>query len=97
VLRFEWDALRIGNPVLVHDGDAMALRTGEVTMVQSRPSRNDANVVSIRLDAGDEPSRVVAPTFSTVHLSPLERSERCWRCVALEHVASVVSRGARAR
>jgi hypothetical protein len=79
VLRFEWDALRIGNPVLVHDGDAMALRTGEVTMVQSRPSRNDANVVSIRLDAGDEPSRVVAPTFSTVRALLALRGARARR------------------
>lgn len=80
MLKFQWNALRGGDDVLVHDGADMALRSGRVTMLQTRRSRHEANAVSIRLDAGTEPSRVVSPTFPAVHLAPLDASEPCWRC-----------------
>ena len=80
MLKFQWNALHRGDAVIVHDGPTMALHDGTVTMIQARRSRRDANVVSIRLTAGAERSRVVSPTYLAVHLAPLDPSEPCWRC-----------------
>lgn len=81
MIRLQWNALRIGHEVLVHD-DAVAgapLVGGHVTMIQTRPG---ANEVAIRLTPVDGASTVVNPARLTVHLVPLDDADDCWRCLA---------------
>ncbi len=77
--RLEWDALRIGDHVLVHDetGASTPLAPGRVTQVQ--PGQR-ANVVAIRIKAPGEQARIVQPRRLMVHLDSGEVVERCWRC-----------------
>jgi len=79
VLRLEWNALRVGDRVLVHD-DACAVFTvwdGEVTLVQTRAPTNE---VAVRGAGAASPHAVVRPRRSAVHLATLDPNERCWRC-----------------
>ena len=82
MLRFDWNALRPGDHVLVHDdGDiTLALHDGVVAMIDPGPESND---VGIRLDAaGGEPT-IVHPRRRAVHPAPIDRREPCWRCDAI--------------
>ena len=79
--RFEWDALRVSDPVEVHDPAFPVLpsRPGTVVRVTVRVHR--PNEVAIRFDGPD--SRVVVPLATTVHRhDPAEGA--CWRCEELE-------------
>ena len=80
MLRLQWNALRVGDRVLVHDiGDSgLALTAGVVTVVQPGRGSND---VAIRL-AGDRHTagRVVSPQRLAVHQDPQGLDESCWRC-----------------
>ena len=77
MLQFEWDGLRRGDTVFVHDAaDAdLGLRAGIVTVVDARPSGHD---VGIRL-TDDPPGPVVRPGRFAVHLAAGEDHD-CWRC-----------------
>ena len=77
--RLEWNALCIGDHVLVHDetGASRPLAPGRVTQVQ-RGQR--ANVVAIRIKVPGEQARIVQPRRLMVHLDSGEAIERCWRC-----------------
>ena len=77
MLAFQWNALRRGDRVLVHDvADAdLALRAGVVTLVDVRPSGHD---VGIRLTSGA--SDVVRPGRFAVHFDPVGAGDDCWRC-----------------
>lgn len=79
VNRLEWNALCIGDHVLVHDeaGASGPLAPGRVTQVQ--PGQR-ANVVAIRIKAPGEQARIVQPRRLMVHLDSGEVGERCWRC-----------------
>jgi hypothetical protein len=79
MLRFQWNALRVGSKVLMHDPrDAgMRLLDGVVTMVESA---GGSNGVAIRVSPNGEPSEVLRPRRLTVHLDPRDLSEPCWRC-----------------
>jgi hypothetical protein len=79
VNRLEWNALCIGDHVLVHDetGASRPLAPGRVTQVQ-RGQR--ANVVAIRIKVPGEQARIVQPRRLMVHLDSGEAIERCWRC-----------------
>ena len=79
MLQFQWNALRRGDHVLVHDvGDAgLALTAGVVTLVDVHPSGHD---VSVRLMAGTPTTRVVQPGRFAVHLDPVDADDDCWRC-----------------
>jgi hypothetical protein len=85
VLRFQWNALRVGDPVEVHDPDdpGMALVPGVVALVQTSPGSND---LGIRVTGGRGGRRVVRPARLAVHLSPADASEDCWRCARLAAV-----------
>jgi len=79
---FEWDALRVGDPVLVHDDlstiEDFPLFGGTVATVDglSRP-----HGVSIRLTAATSPARsIVRPLPMQVHPDPRDPAEPCWRC-----------------
>ena len=78
MLKFQWDGLRRGDTVLVHDAhDAdLALRAGVVTRVDVRPSGHD---VGIRLTTGTATGPVVRPGRFAVHLMAVDDDD-CWRC-----------------
>lgn len=73
---FEWNALRVGDRVLVHvkEGDAFPLAGGTVAAVDVR--RGD-NGVGVRLVA-DGP--VTRPARLATHLEPFRDDADCWRC-----------------
>ena len=78
MLTFQWDALRRGDTVFVHDAsDAeLGLRAGVVTLVDVRPSGHD---VGIRLTTGSPTASVVRPGRFAVHLAAVDDDD-CWRC-----------------
>jgi len=81
MLRFDWNALRPGDHVLVHDdGDiTLALHDGVVAMIDDGPESND---VGIRLDAPSGESMIVHPRRRAVHPAVIDHREPCWRCDA---------------
>jgi hypothetical protein len=80
MLRLQWNALRVGDHVLVHDVDdaSLALTAGVVTLVLPGRGSND---VTIRL-AGNRHTRgrIVSPQRLAVHMDPQGLDEGCWRC-----------------
>ena len=77
MLKFQWDALRRGDTVFVHDAsDAfLGVRAGVVTLVDVIPSGHD---VGIRLTTGTRDGSVVRPGRFAVHLASVD--DDCWRC-----------------
>jgi len=73
MLKFQWDALRRGDTVFVHDAsDAdLGLRAGIVTLIDVHRS------VGIRFTTRTGP--VVRPGRFAVHLAAGEDDD-CWRC-----------------
>lgn len=81
MLVFQWNALKPGDRVAVHDDAApdLALREGTVAFVRTRPGA--PNEIAIR---GSAPTGgVVRPRRQAVHMLPLDRRFECWRCDAL--------------
>ena len=78
MLTSEWDALRRGDTVFVHDAsDAdLGLRAGVVSLVDVRPSGHD---VGIRLTTGTPNGSVVRHGRFAVHLAAADDHD-CWRC-----------------
>jgi hypothetical protein len=86
MLRFEWNALRVGDAVVVHDARGRdPARSGIVVMVDTKRGRRLANGVGISLGEGDG-YRVVWPSFLAVHCDPVGSIDDCWRCAALAKV-----------
>jgi hypothetical protein len=77
----QWNSLRVGNEVLVHDPRTteMALLAGVVAMVQPLNGSND---IGIRVVDG-EGTVMLRPARLATHLAPLDATEQCWRCDAL--------------
>jgi hypothetical protein len=77
MLAFQWDALKVGDHVLVHeDADPrFGLRDGTVAMVDTRPG--GGHDVGIRITSGV--THIERPRRSAVHLVPLDTAS-CWRC-----------------
>ena len=82
MLRFEWNALRTGDHVLVHDpgSDEMALTSGVVAVVDAH---RGANGVGIRIASHAGGDAVVWPSHLTVHPDPRRTDDGCWRCQEL--------------
>jgi len=82
MLRFQWNALRPGQRVNVHDpaDHEMALIPGVVVMTESHFGRRGTNGVAIRVTGADGTTRVVRPSHLAVHLDPIDPGEPCWRC-----------------
>jgi hypothetical protein len=90
MLKFEWNALRVGHLVVVHDqmGAEFPLVPGTVAMLQTKRGKGSANGVGIRVAADGGGSRMVWPSYLAVHHDPPDPSEDCWRCAALAETAS---------
>ena len=82
MLRLEWNALQVGDKVLVHDDADISLRLqpGTVAMVQTAPGSND---LGVRVTGLSGRVSVVRPTRLSVHLDPRDATEECWRCDAM--------------
>jgi hypothetical protein len=82
MLMFQWNALRVGDRVMVHD-DASAwspLLEGVVVMVKSKAASND---IGVRVARSGSEHPVLRPPRLGVHLTPLDPADDCWRCDAL--------------
>lgn len=95
MVRLEWNALRMGDRVLVHDlNDAqMRLVSGVVALVDSARGSND---IGVRISSNSGPSRVARPTRLSVHADPRDVAEACWRCDAIAAATPVAVAGSRA-
>jgi hypothetical protein len=80
MLKFQWNALRRGDHVLVHDVDdpKLALRAGVVTLIEPQRSGQD---VAIRYTTGTRTPRPVRPGRFAVHFDPIDEGDGCWRCI----------------
>ena len=80
MLKFEWNALREGGDVLLHDpaSPQFALGRGVVALTEAR---HGAQGVGIRMTG--ERSGVVWPSRMVVHLNRRDDLEPCWRCESL--------------
>jgi hypothetical protein len=89
MLRFDWNALRVGDRVVAHDPlDAeFPLMAGTVAMLDTKRSARGANGVGVRVatDGGD---RVIWPSLLAAHHDPPDPTEDCWRCAALAATAA---------
>jgi hypothetical protein len=87
MLKFEWNALRFGDAVLVHDARGRdPVASGSVVTVDTSRTRHGANGVGIRVGS---PGRheVLWPSFLAVHRDPFDPIDGCWRCAALAAAA----------
>ena len=77
MLPFQWNALRTGDRVLVHDDQALdaPAQDGAVSIVQAH--RGSDNDIAIRIDAT---GTLVRPRRHAVHQLPLDLRVSCWRC-----------------
>jgi hypothetical protein len=84
--RFEWNALRVGHPVLVHDPGtaAMGLVSG---VVAEFDIRKGSNSVGIRIAATEGGKVIICPPRQAVHLPAHDPTQPCWRCQALRDAA----------
>jgi hypothetical protein len=82
MLRFQWDSLRRGDHILVHDPGCadLGLRPAVVELVDSTGPRRD---VAVRYSDGLDAGRVVRPGRFASHHDPLADADlaACWRCV----------------
>jgi len=80
MLRFQWNALRRGDQVLVHDGAStdLRLRPAIVALVDTAGPRVD---VGMRYSDGPDAGRVVRPGRFATHRDPLTDAADCWRCI----------------
>ena len=81
MFEFQWNALRVGDRVAVHDDleAGLDLREGVVHIVETRS--HAVNDVAIRLDNGH--TAIQHPRRHAVHLLPLNGRPPCWRCEAI--------------
>jgi hypothetical protein len=89
MLRLEWNALRVGDAVLVHDPSdtEFPLLAGTVVMLTTKRSKRDVNGVGVRVNTGGD-RRVVWPSYLAAHHDPTDPAEDCWRCAALADTAA---------
>ena len=81
MLRFDWNSLRTGDTVVVHDprDKDLVLVGGAVSAVEFRTGKTGLNGVGIRVGTGDA-ARVVWPSYLAVHRDGNDRPAPCWRC-----------------
>lgn len=88
MLRLQWNALRSGDRVLVHDDLTVGLELSEglVTFVATRSQK--ANDIAFRLLTS---GKVVRPRRHAVHVVPLDPRAPCWRCDARDNQVDAVA------
>jgi hypothetical protein len=96
---FQWNALRRGHRVTVHDpaSPAMSLLAGTVAIVDVVPGRGRSNRVGVRVAGPDGTTRVIRPSPFTAHLDPDDSSEPCWRCEEIGRTATPTRQCGRCR
>ena len=84
MLTFEWDALRNGDLVLVHDDEDVGgpLLTGVVSIVDRGRRGRGGSDIGVRTTERDGTTRVRRPARLATHLQADGRDARCWRCAA---------------
>jgi hypothetical protein len=77
MLVLEWNALREGDHVLVHDDTSRGFTLHEAVVVVAGRGRNGIAVRTIGpgVDGG-----LMRPRRLAVHLMPVTPTEPCWRC-----------------
>ncbi len=80
MMRLEWNALRVGDRVLVHDAvdPERHLLPGTVAVVET--TAGASNDVGVRVAYDAARTRVLRPKRLAVHLDPRDSTEDCWRC-----------------
>lgn len=79
MLKFQWNALRRGDHVLIHDANdaRLGLRAGVVIIVDSHRGGHD---VGVRFTTGTPTAHTVRPGRFAVHFDPIDDDDDCWRC-----------------
>lgn len=86
--RFDWDGLRPGDRVAVHDPAAVSeSRPGVVVFVTVRP--RVPNEVGIRVGTGESVVLTWGP-MAAIHHDALQPDETCWRCQEAAKAAPTV-------
>jgi hypothetical protein len=90
MLKFEWNALRVGDRVVVHDPSStdFPLLAGTVVMIETKRSKRGANGVGIRVAADGGGHRLLWPSYLAAHHDPPDPTEDCWRCAAIADTAA---------
>jgi hypothetical protein len=86
MLKFEWNGLRVGDRVVVHDppfGTEFTLLAGAVAVIEKKESKRGADVVAVRVSTDGGGDRVIWPSYLAVHHDPPDPAEDCWRCAAI--------------
>jgi hypothetical protein len=93
MILLQWNALRPGHHVLVHDDDdpEMPLLPGVIATIQTAPSSND---IGIRIFLPTGRRAIRRPRRLAVHLPQLDPTESCWRC-AITNASELNERHAR--
>ena len=78
MLVFQWNALRVGDRVAVHDDLAPDFELSEGVVRSVRTWEGAANEVGIRLEG--QTSGMLRPRRHAVHLLPIDERFPCWRC-----------------
>lgn len=93
MLRLEWNSLRTGDRVLVHDADDPHLRllAGVVTEVQETPGANEVSI-KVSTPVG---VRLVKPQRLSVHPDPVDFDGQCWRCAGPQSAPPPATRSRR--
>jgi hypothetical protein len=82
MVKLEWNALRVGDKVLVHHPTdvEMPLLPGTVAIVETA---HGANSIGVRVGPDSDHTSVLRPARLAVHADPAESTEECWRCDAI--------------
>ena len=78
MLRFQWDSLRRGDLVLVHD--AAGPTCADAGRHRSRRHPTGRPDVPVRYTDGADAGEVVRPGRFATHFDPLDDEGDCWRC-----------------
>ena len=78
MLKFDWNALQVGDRVLVHDAESpqLTLLPGVVSVIDARKGAKRAGVRF----TGSDPKAIRWPAYPTMHRDPRESTDHCWRC-----------------
>lgn len=83
MLAFQWNALRVGDRVAVHDDSDADLEPHEAIVALLQTRQFGANEIGLRRT--DQPTTMLRPRRHAVHLLPFDQGIPCWRCNARAH------------